>query len=256
MGKAPAFQFYVRDWLSDPSLQAASASSRGIWINALCYMWEAPVRGELKASVGALARLLNATPKEFDLFLSEAQSLGFASVTCNADVTDCNSDVTVRNRRMYREQQERNKTNKRVQKHRKKKAAEEACNAKVTVPSSSSSSSSGTKVPSFCPEPRKAPGPQPFIKIPLKDGSEYGVATTDICGWADSYQALDQADVEQCLRDMREWCISNPAKRKTKKGARSFITSWLKRENDERKKAAAAGAKPAPPGSNLWDVEL
>ncbi len=131
-GKAPAFQFYVRDWLSDPELQMTSSSTRGIWVNALCYMWESRERGKLEGTVEELAKLLNSTNGDFDQFLKDIESHKFG------DVRICNKNVTLINRRMYREQKERDNTRLRVSRLR----SNIKCNADVTPPSSSSSSSS------------------------------------------------------------------------------------------------------------------
>ena len=35
--KAPAFQFYAADWLTDTSLRLVSAETRGVWIDLLCH---------------------------------------------------------------------------------------------------------------------------------------------------------------------------------------------------------------------------
>ena len=73
----------------------------------------------------------------------------------------------------------------------------------------------------------------PFILIPLNDGSEHPVSTKEV----EEYKSLyPNVDVEQALRSMRGWCISNPTKRKTKRGVRNFITSWLSREQDRGRK--------------------
>ena len=45
--KAPAFQFYAADWLTDPSLRLCSAETRGVWIDLLCFMFLAPDPGFL-----------------------------------------------------------------------------------------------------------------------------------------------------------------------------------------------------------------
>jgi hypothetical protein len=37
----------------------------------------------------------------------------------------------------------------------------------------------------------------------------------------------------QELRNMKGWCQDNPRKRKTKKGIRRFVGSWLAREQDK-----------------------
>ncbi|MBW2066995.1 MAG: hypothetical protein JRJ03_18965, partial [Deltaproteobacteria bacterium] len=75
MGKPPAFQFYVRDWLSDPQLRLASPSTRGIWIDLLCFMWEAPERGVIEASYEQLGRMVGANNGDLDLFVEEAATL-------------------------------------------------------------------------------------------------------------------------------------------------------------------------------------
>lgn len=69
----------------------------------------------------------------------------------------------------------------------------------------------------------------PVVSIPLNDGTEYPVSQEQCQEWAGVYPAVD---VIQQLREMREWCRNNPAKRKTAKGVRSFITRWLAKEQD------------------------
>ena len=253
-GKAPAFQFYVRDWLSDPQLRQCCFAVRGMWIDFLCYMWEAPERGKLEGTVASLARLIGADLEEMHLFLFESMKYEFASVTCNGDVTNCNCEVTLINRRMHRDYQELVKTRKRVAEHRAKKAAKVECNGEITPSSSSSSSSSCTKVHSSCSEQSSSPA-SGFTSFPLQDETQYIITTNEVSGWAASFPALGKEGVEQCLREAREWCISNPAKRKTRKGARSFLTKWLTRANKEalEKRSSKAGQ---PDGGGFWGNEL
>lgn len=77
-----------------------------------------------------------------------------------------------------------------------------------------------------CPESSSEP---PVITLPLNDGSEYPITESDVEGWNASYPAVD---VMQQLRNMREWLLSNPTRKKTKTGIRRFITTWLAREQD------------------------
>ena len=69
----------------------------------------------------------------------------------------------------------------------------------------------------------------PAVSIPLNDGTEYSVSQEQCQEWADVYPAVN---VLQQLKEMREWCLNNPAKRKTARGVRSFITRWLAKEQD------------------------
>lgn len=140
MGKAPADQFYWGDWLNDTGLQSATTVARGVWINMLCRMWFATVKGELSGTREELAKLCNANVTEFVTLENDIKRHHFADL-----VTDpCNGIVTVRNRRMYRKGIEQKNTHLRVNKHRQKKRCNanvtDPCNANVTVVSSSSSS--------------------------------------------------------------------------------------------------------------------
>lgn len=50
--KQPAFQFYIGDWLKDTALRCCSPAARGIWMDMLCMMYEAPQRGVLRTKKG------------------------------------------------------------------------------------------------------------------------------------------------------------------------------------------------------------
>ena len=159
MAKAPAFQFYVRDWLSDPLLRQATPLSRGIWIDVLCFMWEADQRGKLETTPLKLSRMASASIDEVNHFLNEMVDLEFGDfITENKlsfPITTqfCNEYVTIINRRMYSDYKGKENTRLRVKKHRRKKTSnddetekKQKCNGDVTVTSSSSSSSSSSKI--------------------------------------------------------------------------------------------------------------
>jgi hypothetical protein len=44
---APAFQFYVDDWISETELRLCDLGARGLWIEMLCIMWKSEKRGFL-----------------------------------------------------------------------------------------------------------------------------------------------------------------------------------------------------------------
>lgn len=113
MGKAPAFQFYIKDWLSDPQLKMASHTSKGVWIDILCYLWQSQTRGEIVGTKDQIQRMIGCSRQDLEQFLDDAQRLAF----CDISVTD-NATVTVRNRRMYREEKERQNNRVRQQRHR------------------------------------------------------------------------------------------------------------------------------------------
>ena len=141
MGKAPANQFYWNDWLGDVELQMASACSRGVWINALARMWYSKIKGELQGTDVSLAKICNCTMEEFNTFLSEAKTLGFCYTS-----HESNGSITLRNRRMFREEKDRENNRLRQQKYYEKHKSNGNNNGKITPPSSSSSSSSSSKI--------------------------------------------------------------------------------------------------------------
>ena len=66
--------------------------------------------------------------------------------------------------------------------------------------------------------------------IPLVSKEEYPVYGSDVDEWQDAYPAVD---VLQELKNIRQWNLSNPKKRKTKSGIRRHITTWLARKQDQ-----------------------
>lgn len=69
----------------------------------------------------------------------------------------------------------------------------------------------------------------PVVVVPLVSG-EFEVTQCDIDEWVEAYPGVD---VVQQLRAMRQWSLANPTKRKTARGARRFIASWLNRQQNE-----------------------
>ena len=83
-----------------------------------------------------------------------------------------------------------------------------------------------------CSEPEKSasePAEPPLISLPLNNGTEWPVTTGMVAEWSSLYPAVD---VLQELRKMRGWLLANPKNRKTPRGVRSFITTWLSKEQD------------------------
>lgn len=64
----------------------------------------------------------------------------------------------------------------------------------------------------------------------LNDGSEW--KPTEAL-FAEYVRLYPNVDVKQQFNVMRGWCISNPQKRKTKRGITRFVNSWLAREQDK-----------------------
>ncbi len=67
------------------------------------------------------------------------------------------------------------------------------------------------------------------ITLQLVTGEEYPVDKKDVLFWGEMYPAVD---VMQELRKMKDWLLSNPKRRKTKRGIKRFISGWLAKEQD------------------------
>lgn len=66
--------------------------------------------------------------------------------------------------------------------------------------------------------------------IPLNDGTEWECGVDDYEEYIRLYPAVD---VKKAFRDMRAWSLSNPSKRKTQRGIKRFVNSWLSKEQDK-----------------------
>ena len=95
------------------------------------------------------------------------------------------------------------------------------------------------------PEPVSAP---PVISFPLNTGEFYPIFPDDVNQWQRLYPAVD---VIQELKKMLGWLESNPKKRKTSRGIRSFVTNWLSRQQDRGGAAAAHQSNTANPFAEL-----
>ena len=134
MAKQPSFMFYTGDWLKDPKLAMCSVQARGIWIDLLCAMHEQDRSGQITGTTEQFARICRCTAVQFVQAADELKSTG------TADVTERNGKMTVINRRMKREHQERKLNNERQLRFKQKKRKPEKVedDGKITPYSSSS----------------------------------------------------------------------------------------------------------------------
>ena len=100
--------------------------------------------------------------------------------------------------------------------------------------------------PEPLPEPLPEPSPKPepksisaealprsapeVIRLPLSKAGDEAIITQDqVDDWAEAYPGID---VGQQLRNMRQWLIANPTRRKTRVGINRFIVGWLSKTQD------------------------
>jgi len=63
-----------------------------------------------------------------------------------------------------------------------------------------------------------------LYKLILKDGTNFDITEDMFSFYSQAYPHLD---IHEQFRLMVSWCFSNDAKRKTRRGIKRFINSWL-----------------------------
>lgn len=106
-------------------------------------------------------------------------------------------------------------------------------------------SEEGHIIEDVCPvTPERVPAPASFIDMPVKEGVE-PITEQDVAGWEKLYGRID---VRQALRNMVGYWSALPAnQRKTRRGIRKSIVTWL--ANDDGRAPVvrpAVAAKPKP----------
>lgn len=77
----------------------------------------------------------------------------------------------------------------------------------------------------------KVPEPEADVEaLVLNDGTDW--RPTEAL-FAEYVRLYPNVDVKQQFNEMRGWCISNPAKRKTRRGITRFVNNWLSRAQDK-----------------------
>jgi uncharacterized protein YdaU (DUF1376 family) len=134
--KLPFMQFYPGDYIRDT--RALSAEAKGVWMDALCFMWDAKERGVLRNTMDGFARMFGVTVDAFDAVLMQFD------VNTICDVTrESSGVVTLMSRRMTKEEgtrsgnrwrkvKQREEERKRAEEERKAAEESRGCHAVVT----------------------------------------------------------------------------------------------------------------------------
>lgn len=83
-----------------------------------------------------------------------------------------------------------------------------------------------------CTEPLQSSAPETAMNapgIPIKGGVEWRPTVDELNEWIKFYSAVD---VIRELGRMRIWCQNNPDRKKTARGIRRFVTTWLDKEQN------------------------
>ena len=89
------------------------------------------------------------------------------------------------------------------------------------------------KEETYCPEPSKlAQDQRPAVAhiINCTSGDKFEVTDDDVEKWSKAYPNVD---ILQTLLEIDVWLDANPTRRKTKSGAKRFLSSWFSREQNK-----------------------
>jgi len=94
----------------------------------------------------------------------------------------------------------------------------------IDVPSEASMRVEEVAVPKKTRKKPEKPTEPAVFQIPLNDGTMYDVTQSEIDMYANLYPAVD---IQNQMRAIVGWNISNPKKRKTRSGIKRHINTWL-----------------------------
>ncbi|MDW9415169.1 DUF1376 domain-containing protein [Sinorhizobium meliloti] len=225
MSERPFMQLYVSDFIGDTL--HLSTEQIGAYMLLLMAMWNAG--GRLPNDDAKLARVVRMSVKKWKAI--EDDLLGFFDVT----------DGEIYHNRLTKElQKSERKSQLRADagakggssKALKDKEAHLA-NASVLPqhsPDTITRDNTSSLRSDVCPEPEKsAPASPTVIELPAVNGDMVPITEADLADWSEAFPAVN---VRQQLAAMRSWLNANPKNRKTSKGMKRFVVSWLTRDQD------------------------
>ncbi len=92
--------------------------------------------------------------------------------------------------------------------------------------------------------------------ILLVNDEEYIINQELFNSFKDTYKFIN---VEEEILKIQSWCLSNPTKRKTRKGALRFVNGWLNRANDQKMDKQSSNqknVKNTPDWYNEYETDL
>ena len=257
MNKAPAYQMYASDWLKSRNVRFFTDYQRGWYIQLLNEAWAGEPQCMLPNNIDKLQMLAGVSNEtrnlpDFNERWTDVQRMFIEAenyVYNERQMDELSKQILKRKiaqkagnksaliRERKRKALKRIKQQQLTEGNGRSTDVNTNGNGKATLHTSTSTSTSTSDLVTLntCSEPYKTTPNEIrvediFCKIPLikKDG-EFVVTKQTIDEYKETFPAVD---VEQAMRECRQWNVDNPIKRKTRGGVRKHITTWLaKRQN-------------------------
>lgn len=121
MAKLPYMQFFPADYLRDT--RCLSLAARGVWMDVLCALWNAPKRGQKTLTLEGWAGEIGKPEVEVSAYLLDLESNGIGKFIHETD-----GKLTIISRRMIRDERERKGAAKRKQ-YQRDRVESRSCHA-------------------------------------------------------------------------------------------------------------------------------
>lgn len=220
MNKAPAFQFYPRDWM-DFKVQRMSLAAQGAYIKILGFMWmDSPDQCSITSDPDALSKALGNDRSTTVELLLEIQH-------------ESDPIFVEKNGRFYSKRLKAEAEKQRKFRHQRKLAGEASAQRRFNKRStsverksnSSSSSSSSISVTNVTDSAEPE-----ILSFPVTGKERTWVLRETLYRqFCESYEHLPVMDE---MRKALAWLVANPQRQKTTRGMGKFLVGWLNRAVD------------------------
>lgn len=253
--KRPSLQFYPADWRNNAKLRRASFHDRGVWLDVMCLMHDNDDYGLLRWPLEEIANAVGCRVKDLQSLVAKDILKG-GDDTCAAYVhtprhagKDGETVTLIPEQtgplwysaRMVRDEWCRNRRGGETRFTADSQPTRSPTARMGETPTgtpdqrlgdgASTSSSSSTSKESKASVGKPPPDSSPIvITLPLREGGEFPVHQSLI---AEVEPLCPAVDVPATLKEMKLWLVGNPDRRKTRKGAKRFITTWLRNEQEK-----------------------
>lgn len=228
----PYVKWYQDDFLG--GVRGMKAAEVGVYTVLLMEMY---ARGEaLNMSNDRLARLCGIDKRAFldilEMLIEEGKIIrlncGLWNERCENAFRSRTKMFEVNSEAGKKSAEKRNKNNGKIQRPFNDRST-------TVQPSSEAQIYNTSSVPSLvCSEPKNSPPSQPEKKVAIEllatKNEVVKITFDEARQWQADFPAVD---VPQQLREIRSWLGANPSRRKTARGMRRFIVTWLGKEQDK-----------------------
>lgn len=211
---------HIGDYLADTG--HLTAAEHGAYLLLIMHYWQNGTLPENERLIARIARMDQAQWIESRDVIAMLFGHGWTHKRIDAELSKADGIIEKRraaaNGRHGKSKQDANAVH-----------VDSKCTDTGALPLTSNQDNSSDANASSSPEPAKAApvaSSPTAIELPCVSGEDYPVSEADLVEWGQSFPAVDS---RQQLSAIRSWLIANPTRRKTRKGMRRFVVSWLDR---------------------------